>query len=102
MKRLCNTCPTRRACRKLCRRATEYVSQDYIGQKEKLVGLIKYTKESMPTFPSIYLTGREKEILTLLGKGLTRADVCQVLNISRGTLRFHIYNLRRKTNEFNY
>ena len=45
------------------------------------------------------LTEREKEILTLLGKGLSRADVCEVLGMSRNTFRWHYHNLKKKHEE---
>lgn len=44
-----------------------------------------------------YLTPREKEIVTLLGRGLSRWDVCELLEITRETLRKHIQRIKEKT-----
>ena len=46
-----------------------------------------------------YLTPTEKEIVTLLGRGLSRMDVCLVLEITRATLRKHIQRIRNKVAE---
>ena len=46
-----------------------------------------------------YLTPTEKEIVTLLGRGLSRMDVCLVLEITRATLRKHIQRIRDKAAE---
>ena len=86
---------------KLCKTAEEYVNRDYVGQKEKLIGKVQYG-DFLKTISNVYLTKREKEIVTLFGKGLDRTDLCQVLNISRNALRINIYRLRKKCNDFTY
>jgi len=48
---------------------------------------------------NIYLTKREREILMLLGRGLNRYEVVQVLKITKNQLRVHIYNLKQKIND---
>lgn len=42
------------------------------------------------------LTGREREILTLLLDGLTDTDICEALNITSATLRKHMQHIYRK------
>ena len=98
---LCQDCDKRDRCTELCKEAEEYANQDYVCQKELTIGLPKL-KEPLELFSNVYLTKREKEIVTLLGRGLNRADVCQVLNITRSALRINIYRLRKKCNAFYY
>ena len=91
---LCQECTKRTDCTELCEEAEGYVNQDYQNQVELTVGL--KPEGEFPVGSSVYLTDTERAVLTLLGKGLTRADVCQVLDITRGALRFHLSNLRKK------
>lgn len=44
------------------------------------------------------LTPREREVLTLIGQGLTNEEIMAELVISKGTIKSHIAALRRKTN----
>jgi DNA-binding CsgD family transcriptional regulator len=39
------------------------------------------------------LTSRQKEILSLLRKGLTNAEICKALNISANTVKVHLANI---------
>ena len=39
------------------------------------------------------LTSRQKEILSLLRKGLTNAEICRTLNISENTVKVHLANI---------
>ena len=96
---ICTKCPDRATCMSLCEKAEEYVNQDYASQKEITIG-IPLPRE-LDIHSSVYFTKTEREIVTLLGKGLTREDVCQVLDISRGALRIHFYRLKKKCNDFN-
>jgi DNA-binding NarL/FixJ family response regulator len=93
---LCQECSKKLICKELCTEAEAYVDQDHVSQREKTIGLPKYSKFPVDQVSNIPLTKREKEILTLLGKGLCRADVCQLLNITRQQLRVHIANLKKK------
>lgn len=43
-----------------------------------------------------FMTGRELEILGLLGKGLSVKGVAQILGITPGTTRWHLKNLYQK------
>ena len=40
-----------------------------------------------------FLTSRQKEILSLLRKGLTNAEICRTLNISENTVKVHLANI---------
>lgn len=42
------------------------------------------------------LTGREQEVLSLMGKGLNHAEIAAQLVISQSTVRFHITNILEK------
>ena len=41
------------------------------------------------------LTSRQKEILSLLRKGLTNVEICKALNISANTVKVHLANIYR-------
>lgn len=92
-------CPTRNSCQTLCGEAEAWANQDYVGQRELTIGLPR-TGE-MPELPAnVYLTETECAIVTLLGRGLNRRDVCQVMDMSRETLRKHLERLRKKSHAF--
>ena len=44
------------------------------------------------------LTGRENDVLALVGEGKSNLEIAQVLHISEGTTRVHISNIMRKLN----
>ncbi|NMD99297.1 response regulator transcription factor [Selenomonas bovis] len=44
-----------------------------------------------------HLTKREREVLTLMTKGLSNQEICQTLVVSLSTIKKHIYNLFSKT-----
>lgn len=103
-KDICTNCPYRDRCKKPCIRIKDYIEQDYVGSKEYIdsEGDISevYTNTVEREWPDLkentHLTKKEKEILSFLGRGLNRSDVCQLLNITKKTLRNHVYNLRKK------
>ena len=39
------------------------------------------------------LTARQKDILNLLGKGLTNQEICRALDISANTVKVHLANI---------
>jgi DNA-binding CsgD family transcriptional regulator len=96
MKRDCRKCTDRPTCKKLCKEAEVYVNQDYVPQREITIGLPGHAILPLQQISNIPLTGMERKIVTLLGQKLSRADVCQILGISRGTLRIHIWRMRGK------
>ena len=92
---LCKTCDKREYCSDLCPEAELYVKQDNVKQREKNIGLPRFGK--LPELKSnTHLTPREREIVTLLGKGLPRKDICQILDIVSHTLRNHIKRIKKK------
>lgn len=92
---LCQDCPKKEICYELCKEAEEHVRQDEVYQREKTIGLPSHG--DFPELTSnIPLTKREKQILTLLGQKLPRKDICQLLNISRGNLRWYLNKLKKK------
>jgi DNA-binding NarL/FixJ family response regulator len=95
---LCDNCPiarTRETCTDLCEAAIEYVDQDYIPLREITIGIP--TAGRWPQHKKrVKLTPKEKNIVTLLGKGLSRQDVCQLLKITRVTLRNHLCRIKKK------
>ncbi len=114
---LCDNCSKRSTCRKLCKEAEAFASQDEVKQRElTLPELIREypleyasnlkwiatetemmnPKTAMPWRSGYHLTKTEKQILTLLAKGFSRADVCELMNISRHTLRQHLSNAKKK------
>ena len=104
IKDICTNCPYRDKCKRPCTRVIGYIEQDYIGIKESMnpegdvseVYANTVEQEWPELVENIHLTPREKEIVTLLGKGLNRADVSQVLDISRESLRKHLSRMRKK------
>jgi DNA-binding NarL/FixJ family response regulator len=95
VKSLCSSCPFRATCLILCPEAEQYASQDHVPQREQPVNT--YYINPMPeTRSNTHLSKREKEVVTLLGKGLTRRDVCEILNITRENLRNILARLKRK------
>ncbi len=43
------------------------------------------------------LTGREREILVLLGEGLANKEIAYRLGLAEGTVRIHVHNIYQKT-----
>ena len=72
-----------------------YVKQDNVKQREQTTGLPGFKR--LPELKSnTHLTRMEKEILTLLGRGLRRSDVCQLLKITPTNLTSHLSNAKKK------
>jgi DNA-binding NarL/FixJ family response regulator len=42
------------------------------------------------------LTGREREVLLLMGEGLANADIADVLSVSLSTVKYHVSNILSK------
>jgi DNA-binding NarL/FixJ family response regulator len=51
---------------------------------------------AVPTDNSIELTEREAEILTLVAKGFSFGDICQLLSITTNTVKTHVNRIYRK------
>jgi len=104
----CGTCKERETCTVLCDQAEDYVNQDYAPKAHEEDACDPLGMDT--TMPddnwfeniasNVHLTKREKQILRLLGLGLTRKDICYVLEISAHDLEQLIYLLRKKAKEF--
>jgi len=53
-------------------------------------------RDRKPGWPAAALTRRERQILGLLGEGLSNKDIARRLSISLGTTKSHVHNLFRK------
>lgn len=66
----------------------------------KLIGefatLARKDKTRSPQVPAPHLTGREKEVLRLVARGLNNRDIGQELYISENTVKNHIRNILEK------
>jgi len=92
---LCQECPHSQFCSSLCPEAEASLKEIEIPQCEKTIGLPRYGK--FPIIPSdIPMTKREKEIVTLMGKGLSRRQIAELLGIKRESLRASIYRMNKK------
>lgn len=62
----------------------------------RLVGHYLDRPVSRPAAPPTVLTEREREVLALVGSGLSNQEITQSLSISMGTVKTHIGNLLAK------
>jgi ATP/maltotriose-dependent transcriptional regulator MalT len=104
MKGLCTNCEKRETCKHLCKKAEDYANQDHVSQRELPInprtldsgapgGMWDLAVDQTP------LTHKEKIIVTLLGHNIERKLICELLDISRVTLRKHIHRIRDKISE---
>ena len=94
---LCQECPKKSECVKLCAEAELYVNQDYVGLMELPISGAEYGEVEYPdTIKTIMLTKTERKILTLLKKSVSHEELCYILDISISCLHSHLYNLRKK------
>ncbi len=77
-----------------------YTGQTYTDPRisDVLVDDVRRRAEGAPPDPFDTLTGREREVLTLLAQGKTYKQVAETLFISVKTVDFHRTNLMRKLN----
>ncbi len=61
-----------------------------------LVGAVVARAMRPPGPPAEALTGREREVLTLLGRGLTNQDIARDLALAERTVKAHVSNLLAK------
>jgi DNA-binding NarL/FixJ family response regulator len=57
---------------------------------------LRGSRRSVSEDPSIELSEREAEILTLVAKGFSFSDICQLLAITSNTVKTHINRIYRK------
>ena len=92
---LCSRCKSRGFCSSLCPEAEIYVRQDQVTQKEVTIGIPKYGKVQ-EIFGTQNLSLRERQVLTFCVMGFNRKEIAETLNISRHSVRNHIYNMKPK------
>ena len=96
----CPECPKKAFCSDLCPEALAYSNQDQRPRREYFtLSEPKWTRsradfDRPADSPSLSKT--ERKILTLLKKGLTRVEACEILEISRKCLRSHLHHIRAK------
>ena len=91
----CSCCTSRWFCKELCEPAKLYVGQDYVYRHELPMELLP--PKALPHVENpTYLTKTEQKIVTLLGQGLTRKEVCQHLEMRRVTLRNNLSRIKKK------
>ena len=94
---LCQECPKKSECVELCVEAELYVAQDHVGRDELPTEDVDCIIDWPEPIKNIHLTPREMEIVTLLGRGLSRGDICELLDITRNHLRTHINRMYKKS-----
>lgn len=91
---LCQKCSAISICQTACPELELHLQEIEGIQKEIPISNPRHGK--IPWSSSVYLTKKEKIIITLLGMGLSRKDVCQSINITRENLRFRLSILKKK------
>jgi len=95
---LCNDCDKRDLCQVLCPEAELYVDQDFVQQSE-----LTLTHENVRRWPERalnLLTKKQGYVVELLGRGYSRAEVANILGISRKALKQRLYRARKSVTEF--
>jgi DNA-binding NarL/FixJ family response regulator len=57
---------------------------------------LRNSRRMMPEDPAVGLSEREAEILTLVAKGFSFSDICQLLAITSNTVKTHVNRIYRK------
>ena len=73
------------------------ISGEAYYSQELLMSIIKQNAKTL----SIELSPREKEVLTMVGRGLTNQEIASLLNVSQRTVERHRTNLMEKTGSKN-
>jgi DNA-binding CsgD family transcriptional regulator len=92
----CLSCEFRPNCKTPCNNVVCELDDVTSACNEYLVPKFYDSAETMPWSSSVYLTKREKQIITMKSKNYDRAMICKVLDITREALRCHIKNLKIK------
>lgn len=94
---LCQNCSSRDFCQSACPELQLHLYEIEGKQNHLNVSINIIENPRRIEYPSgVDLTETEKGILTLLAKGYSRIGVCETLNISKGSLRVHLSNLKKK------
>ncbi|MGH8187987.1 MAG: LuxR C-terminal-related transcriptional regulator, partial [Steroidobacteraceae bacterium] len=57
---------------------------------------LRNARRAVPVDPDVELSEREAEILTLVAKGFSFSDICQLLAITSNTVKTHVNRIYRK------
>ena len=100
----CDKCLKRPWCTELCERAEEFVSQDHVPQREKVLGrpatygtYAELTRHSLPG--GVVLNDRELCVMILVSSGIPRRSIRNGIHISVDNLNTIISGIRRKYRE---
>jgi len=94
---LCQDCEKYSTCTELCEDAEEYVSQDHVSFKELPIPGAEYNGVDWPEdIEPFNFTRTENIIQTLQEKNLSKIQIAYVLGINTKTLRWHLFNIRKK------
>lgn len=58
-------------------------------------------KKALDYYKTINLTKREEEILSYIIKGASNTEICDMISVSRATIKTHINNVYKKANDMN-
>lgn len=83
---LCQECLQRDICQSACPELELHLNEIDKPQREKPIGL-PFNTPKIRWGSGFDLTKRQREIVTLLGKGMTRKEICQMLEITSANLR---------------
>lgn len=94
---LCQECTKRHLCQSECPELSLHLKEIEKPQREITFGFLGNPRK-IPWASSnpVNLTKREQEILMLLGQGLSRRDVSEMLDITLNSVRVHLFNVKGK------
>lgn len=95
MEGMCIDCPHKQYCSTLCPEAELYVKQDEVSQQELTIGTPTYGRWPEGREKSLF-SKRERQILSRLLEGKTRAQISQELDITRESLKKILQRLTKK------
>ena len=92
----CSRCSQRAICRVLCPEIELIANKDFIPQRERPIGIPMFGEKIQEIWGQKKFTFRERQILGLMFAGLDRQNISQSLNITRETLKTHLYRINQK------
>jgi len=91
----CLTCLARGVCESICPELKLHLREIEVKQKELPIRFPRRGRVEWAP-PPTKLTKREREIVTLFGKGLSRSETCELLKITKKTLRNNLAKIKKK------
>jgi hypothetical protein len=120
---LCQDCPKRGECIELCEQSEGFVNQDHETLKEKTVPTLHFKKKKfvslhqnldvdvewgwvdgefqtkvIPRKP-VHLTANDRRLIKYIAMGLSREEICEVMEITKKTYRQYLWRLKKKAKE---